>query len=81
MPRRVPHRGAVELLTDRCDNCGECVAICPTQVIVHSDDGITFADHALDWFPVVCDLCGGAPECARICPTGAIFVDERKELA
>jgi ferredoxin len=54
------------------------VAICPTKVIVHSDEGITFADgHSLPWYPVVCDFCGGAPECARICPTDAIFVAER----
>ena len=73
-----PQTGAVELLADKCDNCGECVAICPTKVIVHSDEGITFADgHSLPWYPVVCDFCGGAPECARICPTDAIFVAER----
>jgi class I fructose-bisphosphate aldolase len=73
-----PQTGAVELLPDLCESCGECVKICPTQVIVHSEQGIAFADgHSLDWYPVVCDLCGGAPECARICPTGAIFVAER----
>jgi NAD-dependent dihydropyrimidine dehydrogenase PreA subunit len=51
-------------------------------VIVHSDTGIQIATgENLDWYPVVCDLCGGEPECAIVCPTGAIFVDERKELA
>ena len=74
-----PHSGAIELLADCCNNCAKCVEVCPTQVIVHSDQGITFADgHSLDWFPVVCDLCGGEPECARICPTDAIFVAERQ---
>ena len=73
-----PETGAVDLLADKCDNCGECVDICPTGVIVHSDEGISFADgHALPWYPVVCDFCGGAPECARICPTDAIFIAER----
>jgi DhnA family fructose-bisphosphate aldolase class Ia/Fe-S-cluster-containing hydrogenase component 2 len=73
-----PQTGAVELLADKCDNCGECVAICPTKVIIHSDEGIAFADgHELPWYPVVCDFCGGAPECARICPTDAIFIAER----
>ncbi len=77
-----PQTGAIELLADRCENCDECVKICPTQVIVHSDDGITFADgHAIPWYPVVCDLCGGEPECTRICPTDAIFVAERPAFA
>jgi class I fructose-bisphosphate aldolase len=76
-----PENGAVELLPDRCDNSSECITICPTGVIIHSDDGIMFDDgHALDWYPVVCDLCGGAPECTRICPTGAIFTAERVDF-
>ncbi|MCK4901223.1 MAG: 4Fe-4S binding protein, partial [Anaerolineales bacterium] len=74
--------GAVELLVDQCTACDECVKICPTEVIVHSDEGIQLASgDTLDWYPVVCDLCAGEPECAIICPTGAIFVAERKELA
>ena len=77
-----PENGAVELLVDKCTACDKCVEICPTEVIVHSDAGIQIATgETLDWYPVVCDLCGGEPECAIICPTGAIFVDERKELA
>jgi Fe-S-cluster-containing hydrogenase component 2 len=76
-----PETGAVELVSDLCENHGECVDICPTQVIIRSDEGVQFADgHALDWFPVVCDLCGGEPECARICPTEAIFVAERADF-
>ncbi len=76
-----PETGAVELLADLCDNCGECVEICPTKVIIHSDEGISFADgRSLDWYPVVCDLCGGAPECTRICPTEAIFIAERPDF-
>ena len=72
----------MELLPERCDNCAECVAICPTQVIIHSEEGLTFDDgRSLDWYPVVCDLCGGAPECARICPTKAIFVAERPNFS
>jgi class I fructose-bisphosphate aldolase len=74
--------GAVELIPERCDNCAECVAVCPTQVIIHSDEGTTFDDgRALEWYPVVCDLCGGTPECARICPTDAIFVAERVDFS
>ena len=74
--------GAVELLVERCIACDECVEICPTQVIVRSDEGIRLATgDTLDWYPIVCDLCDGEPECTRFCPTGAIFVDERKELA
>ena len=76
-----PENGAIELLRDQCNNCAKCVEICPTQVIVHSDQGLTFADgYSLDWFPVVCDLCSGVPECARICPTDAIFVAERPDF-
>jgi DhnA family fructose-bisphosphate aldolase class Ia/Fe-S-cluster-containing hydrogenase component 2 len=77
-----PNTGAVELLVDQCTACDECVEICPTEVIIHSETGIQIASgETLDWYPVVCDLCVGDPECTAICPTGAIFVDQRKELA
>jgi Fe-S-cluster-containing hydrogenase component 2 len=77
-----PENGAVELLPERCDSSAECLAICPTQVIIKSEEGITFEDSRwLDWYPVVCDLCGGKPECARICPTGAIYVSERPNFS
>jgi len=76
-----PQSGAVELLVERCDNSSECIQICPTGVIIHSDQGITFDDgRLLDWYPLVCDLCGGAPECVRICPTGAIYNAERVDF-
>jgi ferredoxin len=68
----------VELIPERCDNCAKCVDICPTQVIIHSEAGITFENgRSLDWYPVICDLCGGVPECTRICPTGAIYIAPR----
>ena len=77
-----PQSGAVELLVDLCTACDECVLVCPTEVILHSDEGVEIASgETLDWYPVVCDLCQGEPECTAICPTGAIFVDQRKELA
>jgi class I fructose-bisphosphate aldolase len=77
-----PQSGAVELLVNLCTACDECVKICPTEVILHSEGGIKIASgETLDWYPVVCDLCDGEPECTEICPTGAIFVDQRKELA
>jgi len=72
--------GAVQLIAENCTACGKCVDICPTHVVLQSDTGITFADKALPWLPVICDLCGGAPACAMICPTGAITVDERKRI-
>ena len=76
-----PDTGAVELVSDLCENHGECVEICPTNVIIRSDEGVQISDgRTLDWFPVVCDLCGGEPECARICPTEAIFVAERTDF-
>jgi class I fructose-bisphosphate aldolase len=77
-----PQSGAVELLVDLCTACDECVLVCPTEVILHSDEGVKIVSgETLDWYPVVCDLCQGEPECTAICPTGAIFVDQRKELA
>jgi ferredoxin-type protein NapF len=54
---------------ERCTRCGDCLAVCPTQVIVKGGGGfpeISFAANA-------CTFCG---ECAKACKTGAILRSE-----
>jgi len=46
----------------KCDLCGECVAICPT-------DAITITDSTITITPVACIICGA---CVPACPREAI---------
>jgi len=53
-----------------CFGCGKCYAICPTQVIAHSelDKKVTNIDK---------ESCIGCTKCANICPCGAISMVDR----
>jgi len=46
-----------------CTGCGECVLVCPEQVLVMAAG----RPHLLP--DVNCEYCG---ECEEICPTGAV---------
>ena len=57
-----------EKITDRCDFCGECIAICQFKAVVKLGDRIVA-------FPDMCHGCGG---CFAVCHTGAITEDRRE---
>ena len=43
---------------EKCTNCGDCYAVCPTGVIhEHPERHVAFK----------CDLCGGDPQCISFC--------------
>ena len=59
LPRpELMHRGM------RCDNCAECIRICPDKAISCLPNGISISrDH--------CNLCG---KCCQQCPTDALAI-------
>jgi heterodisulfide reductase subunit A len=46
----------------KCDLCGHCVAICPTDALIIRNSKLTFS-------PIACINCGA---CVPVCPKGAI---------
>jgi len=56
----------VNVDTEKCDGCEECVGICPNEVFEMSDDksSVTGAE---------CEYC---ESCLGVCPSGAITITE-----
>jgi Fe-S-cluster-containing dehydrogenase component len=58
-----PKTGARIIDPEKCQNCGECFAACPWNMIVQNEDAERYTK---------CDLCGGDPQCVEFCPASAI---------
>lgn len=56
------------LLTGNCDQCGSCIAVCPTDALM-----LTETDLQIDRDR--CTLCG---ICVRICPLSALEIADEK---
>ncbi len=52
---------------EKCDGCGECVDICPADVLEMADEKSKVADL---------DECLGCESCVEVCPNEAIEVTE-----
>ena len=60
-------RPTVQILTDRCAGCQECIIRCPTSALTMDPKRwVALADD---------DLCVGCRQCERTCPFSAIVVD------
>ncbi|KJF16446.1 FAD-dependent oxidoreductase [Acidithrix ferrooxidans] len=63
----------IEVLTDRCAGCQECLIRCPTGAIgLDTDNWIVTVDSA---------LCVGCGQCERTCPFSAITIDGTPKVA
>jgi ferredoxin len=51
----------IVILTEKCDFCGTCVAVCPA-------DAIELKECSIRVIPEACIRCG---DCVAICPFGA----------
>ncbi len=59
----VETRKFVEIVPDKCINCGQCYSICPVDAIIYDEDyTITLKQHD----------CIGCLQCVDSCPFGAI---------
>lgn len=68
-------RGKPQLISDKCTYCGECVAVCPPNVIWLSGEN---DEKTLTLSYCGCIFCG---RCEEVCPYGAIKLTQEYELA
>jgi tetratricopeptide (TPR) repeat protein/NAD-dependent dihydropyrimidine dehydrogenase PreA subunit len=52
-------------VTDACNQCGHCTAVCTSNVRVH--------EEVRDWAMVVSAGCMKCQDCVSVCPTGALY--------
>ncbi|MBN1129378.1 MAG: 4Fe-4S binding protein [Chitinispirillaceae bacterium] len=53
---------AINVNPERCDRCGACIGVCPTNALMLLADNLVI-DHA---------ACTGCKTCVNICPVGAL---------
>jgi ferredoxin len=63
--------GVVAIDQQTCKQCGQCVRICPAEVLQMSDGRVTVKDDS----PFGCIACG---HCMMVCPQGSITVTGRE---
>lgn len=64
----------VNVIVDRCKECGLCIFICPTKVLVRSSVMNRYGYYPPD--PVFIDKCVGCKLCEYVCPDFAIFIEK-----
>jgi NADH-quinone oxidoreductase subunit I len=81
MPMSERFRGLVDLRTEKCIKCNQCVKICPTSCLDLSvKEG---ADKKKDFghFKYNMELCCFCGLCEQACPTQAIYMNKIYEIA
>jgi formate hydrogenlyase subunit 6/NADH:ubiquinone oxidoreductase subunit I len=68
-------RGKPELIPEKCTLCGECVKVCPPDVIWLNKDN---EENTLTLSVCGCIFCG---RCEEVCPQSAIILIQEYELA
>lgn len=63
----------VNVIVDRCKECGICISVCPTKVLVKSN--ILNSNGYRPPEPVNIDKCIGCRLCEYNCPDFAIYVE------
>jgi Pyruvate/2-oxoacid:ferredoxin oxidoreductase delta subunit len=72
-PRRHTETAHIVLVTDHCQACWDCIAVCPHRVLGKID--LFFHRHArIDR----AEKCKGCLRCVEICPHQAILTREKK---
>jgi ferredoxin len=51
----------MKIITDQCGYCGACVAVCPQNILILFEGGVTMING--------CENCG---DCSLVCPLGAL---------
>lgn len=64
---------ALTEFTDLCDQCGDCLRVCPEGILVRGTDGFPSVDFSRGG----CSFCG---ECVKVCrPRALAFADDPAE--
>jgi len=63
----------VNVIVDRCKECGICISVCPTKVLIKSN--ILNRNGYRPPEPVNIDKCIGCRLCEYNCPDFAIYVE------
>jgi len=58
----------VTIESEKCDGCGECVDICPADVLALEAEKSVVVDA---------DECLGCESCVEVCPNDCISVEEQ----
>lgn len=72
---RAGSKYVVNVVVDRCKECGLCISICPAKVLAKSQVTNRFGYHPPD--PINIEKCIGCRLCEYNCPDFAIFVTSR----
>ncbi len=74
-------RGLVDLNTQKCIMCYQCVKICPTDCITITHEDLPESKKRLKTFEYNMELCCFCGLCAQVCPTAAIYMNKIYEIA
>ncbi|MEM1623300.1 MAG: 4Fe-4S binding protein [Sulfolobales archaeon] len=71
--KREGDRYAINVITERCKECGICIAVCPTKVLERGDSRNKRGYRYV--VPVRPEKCIGCRLCEFSCPDFAIYVE------
>ena len=70
--KKIKKQGIVQIIPERCKDCGFCIWICPNNALSRSEEANGNGYH----YPILTGQCSGCRKCEQICPDFAIFIED-----